>query len=330
MRILFTGASSFTGLYFVKALTEAGHAVICPLRRPIEQYEGLRRQRLNQLLSVCRSSLSTAAGERVGVRGSSPGTFFPIAAFGSESFLKLIRDRAPFDLVCHHGADVTNYKSPDFDPLRALENNTHNLPNVLTAFKDSGGKALLLTGTIFEMDEGKGDGPLHAFSPYGLSKGLTWQVFRYHCETVGLPIGKFVIPNPFGPWEEPRFTAYLMNTWKQGHTAKVQTPDYVRDNVHVDLLAAAYAKFAEEVVAMSNAVSKLNPSGYVETQGAFAQRVAREVKARTKWTCDLELMAQQDFPEPRVRTNMQPATQLVPDWIESAAWDAFVSFYLRA
>ena len=32
MKILFTGASSFTGYWFVKTLAEAGHEVICPLR----------------------------------------------------------------------------------------------------------------------------------------------------------------------------------------------------------------------------------------------------------------------------------------------------------
>ena len=164
---------------------------------------------------------------------------------------------------------MTNYKSPDFDPLRALENNTANLRNILSTFKDCGGKALLLTGTVFEMDEGKGDEPLHPFSPYGLSKGLTWQIFRYFCHSTGIPIGKFVIPNPFGPWEEPRFTAYLMNTWKEGKTAKVQTPDYIRDNIHVGLLAAAYSVFAEQVVLNTVGPIKLNPSGYVETQGAI-------------------------------------------------------------
>ena len=50
MRILFTGASSFTGVHFVQALAAGGHEVICPLRRSIEEYEGLRRQRVERLL----------------------------------------------------------------------------------------------------------------------------------------------------------------------------------------------------------------------------------------------------------------------------------------
>ncbi len=210
-----------------------------------------------------------------------------------------------------------------------METNTGRLSEVLTAFKQSGGKAVVLTGTVFEPDEGKGDEPLRAFSPYGLSKGLTWQVFRFYCDQAALRLGKFVIPNPFGPWEEPRFTAYLMNTWKEGKTAAVKTPDYVRDNIHADLLAAAYARFAEQTRALKSGCIKANPSGYIESQSAFASRVAREVRSRVDWPCAVELTKQVDFSEPLMRTNLEPAAAMIPEWREKAAWDAFVEFYTR-
>ena len=60
----------------------------------------------------------------------------------------------------------------------------------------------------------------------------------------------------------------------------MRTPAYVRDNIHVDLLAGAYAAFAEAVAAGSG-FSRANPSGYVEAQGAFAERFAREIGPRT-------------------------------------------------
>jgi nucleoside-diphosphate-sugar epimerase len=31
MKILFTGATSFTGYWFVKTLAAAGHQIVCPL-----------------------------------------------------------------------------------------------------------------------------------------------------------------------------------------------------------------------------------------------------------------------------------------------------------
>jgi UDP-glucose 4-epimerase len=307
MKILLTGVSSFTGYWFVKSLVEAGHEVVCPITGGLERYEGVRKQRIAQLHSLCR--------------------LVPNAPFGTDAFLELIRTGAPWDLLCHHGAEVANYRSPDFDAQRSLQITTLNLRAVLTAFKAVGLKCVILTGSVFEHDEGAGDEPLRAFSPYGLAKGLTWQTFRYYCGDARTPLGKFVIPNPFGPYEEPRFTAYLMRTWKEGKPASVKTPDYLRDNIHVNLLAAVYAQFAGRVAAMQGGFAKINPSGYIESQGAFAQRVAREVQARLRWRCELELARQEDFCEPLRRVNTDAAAPMVPGWNEREAWDGFVKFY---
>ncbi|MCS7338160.1 MAG: NAD-dependent epimerase/dehydratase family protein, partial [Verrucomicrobiae bacterium] len=212
---------------------------------------------------------------------------------------------------------------------QALVNNTQNLRSVLSAFKQAGGRGVVLTGSVFEPDEGVGEEPLRAFSPYGLSKGLTWQVFRFYCGEAGLPLGKFVIPNPFGPYEEQRFTFYLMSSWKRGSVATVKTPDYVRDNIHVSLLAAVYKRFAGQVAQTEKPILKCNPSGYVEPQGAFAQRVAREVRKRTGWPCELHLQQQTEFTEPRVRHNFEPAAAMVETWDETAAWNEFTEYYLK-
>ena len=306
MKILFTGASSFTGFWFVKALAATGHEIVCPLTHGLENYTGTRRRRIDLLQPFCK--------------------FVPNAFFGSDQFLKL-GSAENFDLLCHHAADVTNYKSPAFDAPAALRNNTHNLPAVLPVLRERGLKSVVLTGTYFEAGEGAGTGPLRTFSPYSLSKTLTFDAFLAECRNAGVPLGKFVIPNPFGPLEEPRFTAFLMENWKAGLPCEVKTPDYVRDNIHVDLLAVAYAKFAAKAVATKEPLLKINPSGYVESQGEFARRVAREVKERRGWACELKLAKQEDFSEPLKRANTEPATKLAPEWNESKAWDAFTEFY---
>lgn len=303
MKILFTGASSFTGCWFVQSLAAAGHEVVCPLAGGTGRYTGVRQERVKLIESICR--------------------LVPDAPFGSENFLKLAAG-GQFALLCHHGAEVANYKSPDFDAVRAVHNNALNLRAVLAAVKPA---AVLLTGSVFENDEGAGNEPLRAFSAYGLSKGLTWQMFRFYCDEARLPLGKFVIPNPFGPLEEPRFTAYLMRTWREGKTAGVKTPDYLRDNIHADLLAAAYVNFAGRVAGLKSGLLKLNPSGYVEKQGEFARRVSREVSRRLGWECKLELSRQEDFSEPLERINTDAMPPLFPAWSETKAWDSFVEFY---
>jgi UDP-glucose 4-epimerase len=303
VKILLTGASSFTGLWFARALHAAGHHVVAPLRRAREEYRGdVRASRVAELGRVAECGFATV--------------------FGDDRFLDLCRS-ASWDLLCHHAAEVGDYRSPSFDVAGALAANTRNFSDVLTAMDGLCG--VVLTGSVFEANEGAGTTPLRAFSPYGLSKGLTADLVRFHCETAGVALGKFVIPNPFGPFEEPRFCAYLLRQWRAGQAAEVRTPAYVRDNIHVDLLAAAYVEFGARVAAGSGFM-RTNPSFYVETQGAFAERFAREIGPRTGLDCRLTLAHQTDFPEPLVRINTDRVD--LPCWNEPAAWDAIADCYL--
>jgi UDP-glucose 4-epimerase len=305
MKILFTGGSSFTGMWFIRELAAAGHEVTAVFRRPAGEYADPVRRR--------RVAMAAEAGRPV--HG---------ASFGDKAFLALIGEGG-WDLLCHHAADVTNYKSPDFDTVAALANNTHNLRPVLAALAAAGCRRVLLSGSVFEGGEGAGSQGLPHFSPYGLSKALTAEVFRFECAGAGLGLGKFVIPNPFGPYEEPRFTGYLMKNWLAGNTPNCSSPVYVRDNIHASLLARAYARFAREVP--TEGFARINPSGYAESQGAFTLRLAEAMRPRLGLPCPVELKTQVDFPEPRVRVNTDPAEAYVPGWDESAAWDDMARFY---
>jgi nucleoside-diphosphate-sugar epimerase len=189
---------------------------------------------------------------------------------------------------------------------------------------NSGCRKIILSGSVFENDEGAGSDNLRAFSPYGLSKAFTWQTFRYHVQIRGMTLGKFVIPNPFGPYEDPRFTHYLMKCWFAGEPAIVNSPLYVRDNIHVSLLAQSYAQYA---ILLSGSITRFNPSGYVESQGAFSRRVAREMQRRLGFECAVELRPQGDFPEPRIRINMDCCDAKCSSWKEAIAWDELASYY---
>ena len=200
MKVLLTGASSFTGYWFAKALAERGATVIAPLRSAPELYTGVRQARTKDLASFA--------------------VVEPGIEFGSSEFLALF-DKSGCDLLCHHAARVADYRSPDFDISLALQENTRGFKALSERVQAAGCAAVILTGSVFEADEGAGTEPRRAFSPYGLSKTLTAQVFRYWCEIGNIPLGKFVIPNPFGPFEEPRFCAYLAKTWAAGETPEV-------------------------------------------------------------------------------------------------------------
>jgi nucleoside-diphosphate-sugar epimerase len=305
--ILFTGASSFTGYWFTRELVAEGHEVVAVLRGSADRYEGIRRRRVELLHDVCEV-----------VEGCS---------FGDPAFLALVAGR-PVDVLCHHAAETHGYREDAFDVSAALAANTRSLRDVLAALRASGGAAVVLTGTVFEEDEGAGDGELPAFSAYGLSKSLTFRMFRHYCRAAEVPLGKFVVPNPFGPLEESRFTAYLIRSWQSGETPVVKTPDYVRDNIHVSLLARAYAVFVRSVV--EGGTGHLGPSGYRERQGEFAQRVARELGPRLGVATPLDLRPQQSFPEPRVRVNTDLMDVTLLGWDEASAWDELAGFYATA
>jgi UDP-glucose 4-epimerase len=303
MRILFTGGSSFTGYWFVKEMVAAGHEVIATFQHQIDEYSGLRRHRVDVLAGLCRAIFGVS--------------------FGDETFIALIKENR-CDLLCHHGADVTNYKSPDFDIASAVAKTTRGLPVVLDTLLKSGSDKILLTGSVFENDEGAGSDDLRAFSPYGLSKAFTWQAFRYHAQLREMVLGKFVIANPFGPYEEPRFVNYLMKNWFAGKPAIVNTPLYVRDNIHISLLAKCYLQYA---LSLPNSVTRLNPSGYIETQGSFTQRVASEMQKRLGLQCAIELRMQTDFPEPLTRINKDRCDVQKLNWSEAVAWDGLAEYY---
>ena len=307
MRILLTGGSSFTGMWFVEALCQAGHEVVATMTaKGPEQYADERAERVRRVEAV--------AGETVyGCR------------FGDDRFLELLGSANSWDLLCQHAADVTDYQSPEFDTVRALTRNTNRLRSVLAMLAERGGR-VLLTGSVFEGGEGAGSEGIPHFSAYGLSKALTAQVWQFEAGRHGVDLDKFVIPNPFGPYEEPRFTSYLMQCWTRDEVARVRTPEYVRDNIHVSLLARAYARFAEAHGERTGG-RHLSPSGYVESQARFAERIANEMRSRLGLTCKLDLAEQTEFHEPRTRIALDPIDGRAHDWSESHAWDEFASYY---
>jgi nucleoside-diphosphate-sugar epimerase len=306
VKILFTGSSSFTGYWFIQELARAGHEVVATFQSAPDRYASVRKARVDALLTMCRPVFE--------------------CSFGSDRFFEVIDSEEHWDVLCHHAADVSNYKSADFDVLAAAKNNTRRLRAVLVALKRHGCQRLLTTGSVFESDEGAGSEELPAVSPYGLSKALTAQVFRYYAGVEEIRLGKFVIPNPFGPFEELRFTSYLVRSWYGGATPEIKTPAYVRDNIHVSLLSKAYRRFLE-TLGDGPGFEKINPSGYVESQGAFAQRFAAAVGPRLGILCPVVLREQKDFSEPRVRINTDLLDARDLSWNEDEAWDELAEYY---
>lgn len=307
MRALMTGAGSFTGCWFARALAGGGCAVVATCRRPLADYDGLAATRLAQV--------------------GRHATIVPGCGFGDPAFVDLLRQDGPFDLLALHGAEAAGHRSRAFDVMAAVAANTREAASVCEAFAGRGGRAVLVTGSIFEADEGVGTPPHGAFNPYGLAKTLTWQTLRFAAEQAGLAVGKFVIAHPFGPLEKPGLTSYLARIWLAGAEAVVEQPQLVRDFVPVDALAEAYAGFATRLVRDGRSL-RLAPSLYAEATASFVERFARAMRERLDRPCRWRANpAPAPTREPRVRCNPDSLRALVPGWSEAGFWDGLAAWY---
>ncbi len=304
MRALLTGASSFTGTWFASALAERGFAVTALHRRPLEAYSPLARRRLARLDG--------------GVR------LVRLPGLGSAEALALL-ERERFDILCLHGAEVDDHRSPNFDVAGALARTTAGLGPLLDRFAAGDGRAVLVTGSIFEADEGRGPLPLRAFNPYGLAKTLIWQTIRFEVERRGLLLGKLVIAHPVGPLDKPGLVSELLAAWCRGETASIRRPFLVRDFVAVDALALAYAEAARRLVNERRPVH-LVPSLWPESVAAFVGRLAEAIGRRTGLACAVRLAAPPEpSDEPPFRVGSDTLRALVPNWDEERFWDGLAA-----
>jgi UDP-glucose 4-epimerase len=302
LRILLTGASSFTGAWFAAALAGDGHQVVGTLQRRIGDYSELGARRIAML---------QAAGVDLVEQ----------ASYGNPAMMGLISEG--FDRLCFHASDVRDYRSADFDLGLAMQSNLAGMRGACLLAKAAGTGRLIWTGTVFEPHEARGDRLDEAITPYGLSKWLTWQALAFYAAEAGLPLGKFIVPNPFGPLEQERFCTYLVKLWAKGETPEVRTPGYIRDNIPVDQLARAYADFVAQAPGNTGA-ERCGPSGYIESQGAFTARFAREIGPRLGIAAPFTLARQTDFSEPLTRINLGGVE---PAWDETRFWDRLAEDY---
>lgn len=306
VRILLSGASSFSGLWIAEALADAGHEVVAPLLRERAEYAGLRRERVERL------------------RASAEVVF--AAPFASAPFLDLVSTGVA--ILAHHAADIPNYRASSYDVAEGFARNIAGAEAVFDAFAAAGGTAVIATGTTFEAGEGGGGVGDLALSPYGLSKTLTNEALRNFARWRDLRFGKFVIAAPFGPLEEGRFAWSLFQNWFAGRPGIVRTPRYVRDNIPAPLLAGAYRDLAARL-AMPNASVELaaRPSGFVGTQAEFAERLAAAMRPRLGLPCEVVAQEQPTLAEPEVRVNAEAC--LVPAWNAEPFWDDYAAYYQR-
>lgn len=296
MKALFTGASSFTGYWIADALLERGVELVVPLRGEVGGADPVRAERLRRLSRRC--------------------AVVPTAPLGSARLAELARAEGPFDLVWLHAAEVGDFRDPGYHPLVATAASTMGVGALLDASRCP---RVIATGSVFEADEGRGGassgGVREAIGAYGLAKTLAWHIVRREASYRRLPLTKLVIAHPFGPLEKGGLTRSMVSAWRRGEPAVLRHPWLTRDFVPVTALAAAAAVWATA----SKADGRLCPSGFPETVGAFAERLAMAARARLGLTCAIELR-----PEPSDEPSVRVGSDLL-DVAKTHFWDEYLN-----
>ena len=299
MKILMTGGSSFTGMHSVEALLAKGHQLFCTSTTVLSNLTGLSRQRFDHIL------------DRIVLIEECP--------FGSECFLDQIATEN-FDICWHHGAWTENYRSWDFNIHQAIQGNTFNCQQTLQHLKSHHCSNIVLTGSIFE-----GQDLNSPFTPYGLSKQMTRQMFEFYARQSNIHFGYIVIPNPFGPWDNPqKLMGYLLRHWFQGLCPSIFALKSIQDNIPVDLLALGISDWMLSWVE-GRGQSILRPSGYVSTLEEFVQKIAYEVQNRYNIATPFQTDPQEHH-QPSSLSNTQSFFPLYPCWNAQDFWDATLTY----
>ena len=296
MRILITGPTSFSGAFFIESLVKSGHEVHATSTKPLASYTGVRGIRANKAAACA--------------------TIYEDIQFGDDAFLQLLESES-FDVYCHHGAWTKNYRSMNYDFEAAFASNIRSVNKVCSQLAENGCRKIIVSGSIFEEAE-----PI--FSPYGLVKKLTFDTIQFYGAHFGMHVSKFVIPNPFGPLDNPKVLNVLGAGWLAQRVVKLNVPPYVRDNIPVTLMALGFADWIEKCPDTVG-TSSYTPSGYISTMGKFIERVAMEFRTRLNLECAVDISAQKDCSQPLTLVNDISLQERFPEWDEVAFWDALIA-----
>ncbi len=218
MKLLFLGASSFTGYHFVKKISKTKkYKIYCTLTKNISEYDSIRLKRI-KLLYKNKNII-----------------FLNKMKFGDKKFLDLIC-KTKFNYICLHHASTKNYNDDSkFNLERSLKENTSNINKVFSKINKQA--VIILSNTIFQKIISK---RYKAVNKYGISKSIAYDQIKKYCKKHNLKFKSIFITNPWGILEEKKLNHYLINNWLKDKSTFISHPSYIRDNIYIDKLSKHY------------------------------------------------------------------------------------------
>ncbi len=245
MRLLFLGASSFTGYHFVNKISDnKQNKIYCTLTKNLNKYKSTRLERI-KLLNKKKNIF-----------------FIKKVKFGDKKFIKLL-SRKKFDIICLHHASTKNYNNDlKFNLNKSIKENTPNLRKVFSKIHNQ--TTIIVTNTIYQKINEK---KYKAVNKYGISKSITYDKIKSICKEFDFKLKSIFITNPWGILEEKKLNYYLINNWLKDKKTFISHPNYIRDNIYIDKLTKYYLKI------LNSNSTKINyfPSGYCSTNKVFIE-----------------------------------------------------------
>ena len=307
-RILLTGVSSFTGFWFARRLVESGFSVSCPLPNIKKSYEGIKKTRLDTLPETVE--------------------LFYNVPFGSVEFINLLDGN--FDKLCLHGAFVKGYQNNEFTFGKAVGQNLNEIDRVFEKAKQNGCHGVIWTSSIFEdavnTDEEFLKGSAFPWLKYALSKKISYLSAREIALNSGLSFVRYVIPNPFGPYEDKKLTFHIIKSLHLGNDVSLKTPYYIRDMIHIEHLASDYVRAIQSLDDLCDC-STVRPSEYSLSIIEFATILCDEYNKRFGTNHKVLKSEQDNYREPESMINNQNVRLSLPDYDDAKCWDRLFEYY---
>ena len=303
MRVLLSGISSFTGMHIAEQLALSDHAVVGTITQPLSHYTGHKKIRIQRLSAIQ-------------IAENTP--------FGSDSFIRLIQQFRP-EVYIHHGFNTTGYQDTDFPIEERVALAVNNLKSCTQMLIENGCKGVIYSDSIFAGTGAVDCNGSVPFSSYGIAKKKVGDLVSQRCSEAGLLFWRQVIPNPIGPFDNFKLLQYVFERWSNGQTPVITTPDLVRDNIPVVLLAKDYLRLIEEIRLGQGGIS--NPSGWACTVKDLVNRAAAEWRLQTAQVTPIRLEPQ-CTQQPQTLVNTDPIWDRNPNWSERPFWSSVMAEHL--
>ena len=249
------------------------------------------------------------------------------AASATPGFLDLA-SAGEWDLLCHHAARVGDYRSPDFDVAGAVADNTRALVGSAArhARRLSG---VVLTGSVFEQDEGAGNTPLQRFLALRPVEGA----HRRRSCAIGARASACRSASSSSPTRSAPRGAALLRLPGRAAGRPARRPRCAR---RTTCATTSMSICSRAVMPPSPPQSPAGPHSHgtiraaMSSSRAFSRSVSRaRSRAAPAWNVPCCSAGRPSSANPRRASTPSPPLPS-SSWDEAAAWDAVVDHYALA